>query len=43
MFRLKKKKNIYAIFDDGALIYNRETLKLEIFGNVISIICDENN
>lgn len=39
----EKKKNIYAIFDDGALIYNRETLKLEIFGNVISIIYDENN
>ncbi len=30
-----KNKNVYAIFDDGALIYNRDSSKLEIFGNVL--------
>ncbi len=30
----KTKSNIYAIFDDGALIYNRETNDLEQFGNI---------
>lgn len=29
-----KAKTVYAIFDDGALIYNRQTNSLEIFGNV---------
>ena len=28
------QKKVYAIFDDGALIYNRINKKLEIFGNV---------
>ncbi len=30
-----KKKNVYAIFDDGAMIYDRRTNKLELFGNVL--------
>lgn len=30
-----KKKNVYAIFDDGAMIYDRNTSKIELFGNVI--------
>lgn len=29
-----KNKNVYAIYDDGAMVYNRETKELEIFGNV---------
>lgn len=28
------EKKVYAIFDDGALLYNRATQKLELFGNV---------
>ena len=28
------QKDVYAIFDDGALIYNRINKTLEIFGNV---------
>ena len=28
------QKKVYAIFDNGALIYNRINKKLEIFGNV---------
>ena len=28
------QKKVYAIFDDGALIYNRINKELEIFGNV---------
>ncbi len=31
-----KKKNVYAIFDDGAMIYNRSTKRLEKFGNVLT-------
>lgn len=31
-----KKKNVYAIFDDGAMIYDRGINKLEIFGNVLT-------
>ena len=27
-------KNIYAIYDDGVLIYNRESKDIELFGNV---------
>ena len=30
----EKNKNVYAIFDDGAMIYNRTSNELEIFGNV---------
>ncbi|MFV0275148.1 MAG: Type 1 glutamine amidotransferase-like domain-containing protein [Bacilli bacterium] len=30
----KTKSNIYAIFDDGAIIYNRKTNDLEQFGNI---------
>ena len=33
-----KKKNVYAIFDDGALIYNRDCNELEIFGNVLTFV-----
>lgn len=32
----EKKKNIYAIFDDGAMIYNRSTNEIELFGNVMT-------
>ena len=28
------KKDVYAIFDDGVIIYNRKTSKIELFGNV---------
>ena len=31
-----KKKNVYAIFDDGAMIYDRSTNELEKFGNVLT-------
>ena len=33
-----KKKNVYAIFDDGVLIYNRDSSKLEKFGNVLTFV-----
>ena len=33
-----KKKNVYAIFDDGALIYNRDSNNLEVFGNVLTFV-----
>jgi len=29
-----KQKKVYAIYNDGAMIYNRETNDLELFGNV---------
>lgn len=32
---MKKNKPIYAIFDDGAMIYNRDSKELELFGNVL--------
>ena len=31
----EKNKDVYAIYDDGALIYNRKTDKIEIYGNVV--------
>lgn len=31
-----KKKNVYAIFDNGAMIYNRSTSVLEKFGDVLT-------
>lgn len=31
------QKDIYAIFNDGAIILNRENMKLETFGNVLKI------
>lgn len=34
----EKKKNVYAIFDDGAIIYNRYSNELRIFGNVLTFI-----
>ncbi len=37
----EKKKNVYAIFDDGALIYDRSSGNLEIFGNVLTFIPDK--
>jgi peptidase E len=30
----EKNKKIYAIFDDGAIIYNRKNKEIKIFGNV---------
>ena len=30
-----KKKRVFAIFDDGCLVYNRETDELECLGKVI--------
>ena len=30
----EKYKNVYAIYNDGAMIFNRENSRLEIFGNV---------
>lgn len=36
-----KKKKVYAIFDDGALIYNRDTKELEKFGNIIEFNPDK--
>ncbi|MBE6154879.1 MAG: hypothetical protein E7163_04845 [Firmicutes bacterium] len=30
-----KKKDVYAIFDDGAIIYNRISNQIETYGNVI--------
>lgn len=31
----EKKKDVYAIFDDGVIIYNRATKKISTYGNVI--------
>ena len=31
-----RNKNVYAIFDDGVIIYNRQSGKLELFGNVMT-------
>ena len=36
-----KNKKVYAIFDNGALIYNRDSSKLEIFGNVLTFVPKE--
>ena len=30
----EKNKNVYAIYDDGAIILNRKNNQLELFGNV---------
>ena len=30
----EKNKNVYAIYDDGAMIYNRDTEEIDLFGNV---------
>ncbi|MDD2208640.1 MAG: Type 1 glutamine amidotransferase-like domain-containing protein [Bacilli bacterium] len=35
--------NIYAIFDDGALIYNRKTNNIEQFGNIMIIEPNNND
>ena len=32
---IEKNKPVYAIFDDGAIIYNRSSKELELFGNVL--------
>jgi hypothetical protein len=34
-FAKEKNKDVYAIYDDGALIYNRNTKNLEVYGHVI--------
>ena len=31
-----KKKTVYAIFNDGAIIYNRDSNDVELFGNVLT-------
>ena len=31
-----KNKNVYAIFNDGAIIYNRDSNETELFGNVLT-------
>ena len=37
------KKTVYGIFDDGALIYNRKSGELQIFGNVKTFEPSQNN
>ena len=32
---LEKKKDVYAIFDDGAIVYDRKLFKIKSYGNVI--------
>lgn len=32
---LEKKKDVYAIFDDGAIVYDRKLFKINSYGNVI--------
>ena len=32
----EKNKPVYAIFDDGAIIYDRDSNKLDLFGNVLT-------
>lgn len=32
---LSTKRDVYAIFDDGVMIYEREKKELEVYGNVI--------
>ena len=34
------KKDIFAIFDDGAILYNRENKDVELYGNVKHIKCE---
>lgn len=38
----EKNKNVYAIFDDGAIIYNRKNNNLDIIGNVKSFVPEKN-
>lgn len=38
----EKKKRVYAIYDDGAIIYNRDSADLKIFGNVKLFSPEEN-
>ncbi len=33
----EKKKKVYAIYNDGAIIYNRENTKLEKYGRILDI------
>lgn len=37
----EKHKNVYAIFDDGAMIYKRDSRELEIYGNVLTFEPEE--
>ena len=32
----EKNKKVYAIFDDGAIIYDRSSSEVELFGNVLT-------
>lgn len=32
---INKQKDVYAIFDDGAILYNRETNKIETYGQIL--------
>ena len=34
----EKQKLVYAIFNDGAIIYNRETNKIKLFGSVMQFL-----
>lgn len=34
----ERRKNVYAIFDEGALLYDRRAKRLETFGHVIGFI-----
>ena len=38
----EKSKNVYAIYDDGAMIYNRDTEEIELFGNVRTFKPEQN-
>ena len=38
----EKNKNVYAIYDDGAMIYNRDTEEIELFGNVRTFKPEQN-
>lgn len=37
------KKDVYAIFDDGAMVYDRNNKKLETYGHVVRIESNEKN
>lgn len=37
----EKKKSVYAIFDDGAIVFNRKNNELKTYGNVIKFDFDK--
>lgn len=39
----EKRKNVYAIYNDGAIIFNRKTNDLDIYGNVKTFCSEEQN